>query len=340
MHRQRRQRIVALVSHAGRVDGSVGGHGNRRDLALWRLEEHVALALRVDPVDQSRSVGAGNQIALGVPRQRPNVLLIALEKSLGLGGGLGGINAIHSSRSARGDIQPPRFVEGQIPDVMRLRVRLVAGRFAVGCVCAVERGCVEDHRGARFILLGCGVGLQPVDLAAGQRGRVKRPVRSQPHHLHAQVFRFEEREGLAVLPYVQHRRRRGGSYVGVADLVRGHRPHIGRGRGEHFAQARPLAQVAVAGQLNSLRRALLKLLEPRLAPKVRALRQGRLRRGNGGSDDRGKGGKTPCGAEADKCIFEDKHAAVKSTKVCWTHGRSQTEAGKPRGSRSKFGERE
>ena len=46
LHRQRRQRIVALVAHAGRVDGSVGSHGDRGDLAPRRFKEHVALALR------------------------------------------------------------------------------------------------------------------------------------------------------------------------------------------------------------------------------------------------------------------------------------------------------
>ena len=89
LHRQRRQRIMALVAHAGRVDRSVGADGNGGDLPPRRLEEHVALALRIDAVDQSRAVGAGNQVALRVPCQSADMRLVALEKQFRRGAWLG-----------------------------------------------------------------------------------------------------------------------------------------------------------------------------------------------------------------------------------------------------------
>ena len=123
LHRQRRQRIVALVAHAGRVDGSVGADGDGGDLAPRGLEEHVALALRIDAVDQAGAVGAGDQIALRVPGQSADVRLVALEEQLRRGARLGGIDAVDGSGIAGGDVEPPGGVEGQIPDVVGLRAR-------------------------------------------------------------------------------------------------------------------------------------------------------------------------------------------------------------------------
>ena len=244
LHGQRRQRVVALVAHAGRVDGSVGGHGNGGDLAARRLEEHVAFPLRTDAINQPASVRAGNQVGLRVPAplrfpgQAANVLLVALEKELRLCSGLADIYAVNRSRPARGNVKPPGSVEGHLPDVVRsgfgfvcallcafVRSRLAVGSFA-GCLAVAARwlvqfGGIEDYLGAGLILLGGCVRLQTVDLAAGHCGRIERAIRPNPHHLHAQVFRLEERERLAVLSHAQHSRRRGGSQVGCAAFVHG-----------------------------------------------------------------------------------------------------------------------
>ena len=84
LHGQGRQRIAALVAHAGGVDGSIGGDGDGGDLAARRFKEDVAFAVEIDAVNQAGAVGAGNQIAFSVPGERADVLLVALEKSLRL----------------------------------------------------------------------------------------------------------------------------------------------------------------------------------------------------------------------------------------------------------------
>ncbi len=233
-----------------------------------------------------------------------------------------GIHPIHRPRSARSNIKPPGRVEGQVPDVVRLHIRFPILRPAAALFClvlsrmsAIECSRVKDHGSACIILLGRRVGLQPVDLAAGQRSRIERSIRSQPHHLHAQVFALEQRKRLAVRSHPQHCGWRGGSQVGRAIFVHGHRPHIARRRGEHLAQRRPLAQMAVAGQRNPLRRALFKILQLRLGPQVSALRKCRLRSGDGSYENTANEGKTPSGANAANRLVRNIHAAVESTKV-------------------------
>src|SRR5208337_2514216 len=109
---------MALIAHAGCVDGSTSADGNSGDLPPRRLEEHVALALRVDAVDQPRTVRAGDQVALAVPCESANMRLVAPEKQLRRCAQLANVDAIDGSGIARGNIKPPRRVEGQVPDVM------------------------------------------------------------------------------------------------------------------------------------------------------------------------------------------------------------------------------
>ena len=317
LHGQRRQWIAALVAHAGRVDGPVCAHGHRRDLAPWSLEQHVAFALRIDSVDQPRTIRAGNQVAFGVPGQRADVLLVALEERFRLCVGPGGVDAVHRSRTAGGDVQPPGCVEGQVPYVVRLPIRFVGawiflGLFSFACLflglglssfSLIQLAGVEDHRGAAFILFRGRIGLQLVNLPAGQRSRVERSILPQANNLHAHIPGLEERKRFAVLAHAQYRGRRGGSHKGRSAFVDCYRPHECRGCGEYLGQARPLAQMAVAGKRNPLRRALFKLLDAGLGPQVGALRQGRKRVGDGCSKHCRKGGKAPCGAEAASCRF-------------------------------------
>ena len=187
---------MALVAHAGRVDGAIGGYCERSNLAARRLEEHVAFALWADAIDQARAVRAGDQVALRVPCERADVLLVALEEEFRLCSGLGGIDAIDRCWPAGSDVKPTCRVEGHLPDVVRLRfgfgfgffwafVRtcLFFGSFGGGCRWLVQFGGIKDELGGGFILLGCGVGLEPVNLAAGQRGRVDGAVRAETNHL-------------------------------------------------------------------------------------------------------------------------------------------------------------
>ena len=88
LHGKRRQGIVALVAHAGGVDGAVGADGDGGDLAAGRFEEHVAFAFGADAVDEAGAVGAGDEVALGVPGQGADVGFVALEECLRLGAGL------------------------------------------------------------------------------------------------------------------------------------------------------------------------------------------------------------------------------------------------------------
>jgi hypothetical protein len=56
LHRQRRQRIAALVAHAGRVDRAIFADGQRGNLASRRFKKHVALAFRADAINQAAAV--------------------------------------------------------------------------------------------------------------------------------------------------------------------------------------------------------------------------------------------------------------------------------------------
>ena len=136
------------------------------------------------------------------------MLLVALEKKLRLRAGLGYIHAIDGSRPAGGDVQAARRVEGHLPDVMRFRFgffcAFLRSRPAIISRRVVELGRVEDDRRAAVVLLGGGVGLELVDLAAGQRGCVKRAIRAEAHDLHRQILALEECEGLAVQCDAQH----------------------------------------------------------------------------------------------------------------------------------------
>ena len=79
------------------------------------IEEHVAFAFGADAVDEPRSVGAGDQIALRVPGQRADVRFIGLEKGFRLRAGLGGIDAVDGAGIAGGDVQAAGLVEGRDP---------------------------------------------------------------------------------------------------------------------------------------------------------------------------------------------------------------------------------
>ncbi len=112
------QRIMALVAHARRVDGSIRANGQRSDFAPGSFEQYVALALRIDAVHEAAAVGTGDQVALRVPRQRADMLLVALEELFRLGAGLCGIDPVHRTGAARGDIESPGGIECQVPDVV------------------------------------------------------------------------------------------------------------------------------------------------------------------------------------------------------------------------------
>ena len=75
LHGKRGQRIAGLVADAGGVDGAFGSDGYGGDFAPGGIEEHVALALGADAVDEAGAVRAGDQIALRIPCERANVLL-------------------------------------------------------------------------------------------------------------------------------------------------------------------------------------------------------------------------------------------------------------------------
>ena len=120
LHGQRRQGIVALVADAGCEDGSVGGDGHGGDFAARGFKEHVAFALRTDAIDEAGAVGAGDEVALRIPRERADVLLIALEKQFGLCIGSCGIDAVDGTRAAGGDVESAGGVESHVPDVVRL----------------------------------------------------------------------------------------------------------------------------------------------------------------------------------------------------------------------------
>ena len=90
------------------------------DLALGRVIDDEALAVRADAVDQPTAVGAGDQVALMVEGHAANMLLIALEEEFRLRSGLGDIHTVDCRRAAGGDVEPSFGVKEQVPDVFWL----------------------------------------------------------------------------------------------------------------------------------------------------------------------------------------------------------------------------
>src|ERR1700683_4055810 len=138
------------------------------------------------------------------------MLLVAQEKLFRSCARLGGVDAVNGAGIAGRNVEAAGCIEGQIPDVMRLAIGrigallFVAGlalrsllrRLAGGGNSSASLAQIEDHRGAGFILLrGC-VGLELVNLAAGQRRGVERAIRPEPDNLHAYIFCLEKREWL------------------------------------------------------------------------------------------------------------------------------------------------
>jgi hypothetical protein len=174
------------------------------------------------------------------------MLLIALEKQLRLLARLRRIHAIHSGRAARGNVKPARRVEGHVPYVARFRVALVAGCTVVGLRCRRRIAClrcIKNHRRLLVVQLRRGARIELVHLPARHRRNIQGAVGPKPHHLHAEVLRLEQREGLAVLSSTRSTvGRRPRAQVSRAALVRRHRPHKRRRRGQRLAQRRALQQ--------------------------------------------------------------------------------------------------
>ncbi len=163
--------------------------------------------MRIDAVDQAGAVGACDEIALCVPGQRADVRLVALEEQFGCCAGLGGIDAVDRSGIAGGDVEASGGIEGQIPDVVRLRALRRGGGLAVAGRGAVRFGRVKDDRRIRFIQLSRRVGVELVDFAAWHCCCVQRAIGPESQSLNAEVLGLEEREWLfaGLLAKAQHR---------------------------------------------------------------------------------------------------------------------------------------
>src|SRR5580658_3416178 len=112
LHRQRRERVAALVADTGGIDRSVGCDGNGRDFAARRLEQNVALAAGIDAVDEARAVGAGDEVSLCIPGEIADVGFVALEEELRSSAGFGDVDTIDGGGIARGDVEAAGGIEG------------------------------------------------------------------------------------------------------------------------------------------------------------------------------------------------------------------------------------
>ena len=154
------------------------------------------MPLRIDPVDQTRAVGAGNEVALRVPRQSADVRLVALEEQLRRRAGLSRIDAINRSGISRRNVEASGGIEGQVPDVMRLAAARLKNSSSLSPAGCIRLSRVEDDRRIGFILLGGRVRVELVDFAARHRGGVERAIGSEAQRLNAEVSGFKERERL------------------------------------------------------------------------------------------------------------------------------------------------
>ncbi len=277
LQRQRRQGIVALVAGAGRVNGSVLVHSDRGNLTPWRFKQNVAFSLRVDAVHQSAAVRPRNQVALAVPRQRPDVRLVAPEELLGLCAGPAHVQPIHRARRSRRNVEPALRIRSQRPDVMRLAIGCLAlQRRAIHLARLRNLSRIEDHRGVRLIQLHRRRCVQLVHLAARQCGHIQRPIRAESDRLHAHILRLKQREGLAARIHAQHRRWRPcAQKCGPCGPVGGNGPDECGRRSQRLAQSGPLPQLAVAADGHSLRRSLFEVVKARLRPQMGLLRRDR-----------------------------------------------------------------
>ncbi len=109
---------MAFVANAGGEDGAIGGDGDRGDFATRGFKQHVAFALRTNAIDEAGAIGAGDEVALGVPGESANMLFVALEKQFGTGVGICGIDAVDFAGAADGDVELAGGVKGHVPDVV------------------------------------------------------------------------------------------------------------------------------------------------------------------------------------------------------------------------------
>ena len=162
-------------------------------------------------------------------------------------------------------------------------------------------------------------GVELVDLAAGQRGRIERAIGSETKSLNGQILGFKECERLfALLPgQAEHGGGRACAGEDAAAFVRRQRPYKGRRGGEQLGQSRALAQMTVALNRNPFGGAFFELLHLRLGPKMGALGEGGDRGCHCGCRQRNqKRVRGECGREAMREAGGAKHSAVESTRVC------------------------
>ena len=183
--------------------------------------------------------------------------------------------------------------------------------------------------GGGFVLGRGGVGVEAVDLAAGQGGCVEEAVWTEADDLDGEVFGFEELEGFAVFADADNGGGRGGAEEGGAVGVDGNRPDECGGCGDDFSGAGALENASVAGDGDALRSSFFEFFEARLGPEVRALGEGEGRgedHKEDGNERRGKGGGAQDAAAAIVWGEGNKHAAVESTKVDGLRGRVPVDA--------------
>ena len=108
-----------LGSHTGGVYGAIFGNSHRRDFAFSHFIKHKTIARRRNAQHQPVGIGARDEIALTVERQRTNMGFFALEEH-----GPFAIRgyAVNFALVTRGDKEIAFAIEGQRPNVFCLRV--------------------------------------------------------------------------------------------------------------------------------------------------------------------------------------------------------------------------
>ncbi len=217
---KRRQIALGLFTHGCDIQTAVRGLGKGGYFTLGRVVDHQAFAVFADAIDQSSAVAAGDQISVGLEEYAANVLLIALEKELGMRGGGRCVDPVDGGRSAGRDVEQTLGIECQIPGVVSLlgfsRSRIVG-----------DGGGVEDQGGVALVEAGL-AWPDAIHLTAGHGGRVHRAVRADPDCLHGQVFGGKELGRNARGRDFEHGCRRARGDIGVPLAIGSYGPNIGR----------------------------------------------------------------------------------------------------------------
>src|SRR5579872_144995 len=254
---------------------------------FWRAIQYKALARWRNSIDETAAVGAGDEIALRVHRQDANMSFIARKEYRVLS--LRRYSKDFSS-IAGSDVQVPRFIQSQIPDVLCIGFKIDSR--TPGGIRAFSRGLFACLRLCRGCLLSPFV-FNLIDLTVGRRGRKNSASRPDAQCLHLQFLGFENRRRLPVGGNAVNARRRSSGNVNHPRVVRRNGPDIRGGRRVGALKSWGKLESACIANGNAGRCPFDQVLELGLLPRTCAFSH----RGNGEGKD---GEKEKKGSDARK----------------------------------------